>query len=94
MLTNSHSPAIQTSPSKFLPPDNAKERVSAFMRQLQDEIANGLEAVDGVAKFQEDSWERPEGGGGRSRVLRTGQYLNKLVSIFRKCGETIYHHQF
>ncbi|TWH50177.1 oxygen-dependent coproporphyrinogen oxidase [Dulcicalothrix desertica] len=79
MLTNSHSPAIQTSPSKFLPPDNAKERVSAFMRQLQDEIANGLEAVDGVAKFQEDSWERPEGGGGRSRVLRDG-------AIFEQAG--------
>ncbi|BDA68059.1 Coproporphyrinogen oxidase [Rivularia sp. IAM M-261] len=79
MLTNSHSPAIQTTPTKFLPPDNAKERVSAFMRQLQDEIANGLEAVDGVAKFQEDSWERPEGGGGRSRVLRDG-------AIFEQAG--------
>jgi coproporphyrinogen III oxidase len=79
MLTNSHSPAIQTAPSKFLPPDNAKERVSAFMRQLQDEIANGLEAIDGVAKFQEDSWERPEGGGGRSRVLREG-------AIFEQAG--------
>ncbi|MBW4603600.1 MAG: oxygen-dependent coproporphyrinogen oxidase [Calothrix sp. FI2-JRJ7] len=79
MLTNSHSPAIQTSPSKFLPPDNAKERVSAFMRQLQDEIANGLEAVDGVGKFQQDSWERPEGGGGRSRVLRDG-------AIFEQAG--------
>jgi coproporphyrinogen III oxidase len=79
MLTNSQSPAIQTSPSKFLPPDNAKERVSAFMRQLQDEIANGLEAADGVGKFQEDSWERPEGGGGRSRVLREG-------AIFEQAG--------
>ncbi|BAZ37257.1 Coproporphyrinogen oxidase [Calothrix sp. NIES-4101] len=80
MLINSQSPTVQEeTPSKFLPPANAKERVSAFMRQLQDEITQGLEVVDGVGKFQEDSWERPEGGGGRSRVLRDG-------AIFEQAG--------
>lgn len=42
------------------------------MQQLQDEICQGLARLDGVSNFREDSWERPEGGGGRSRVLRDG----------------------
>lgn len=54
-----------------LPPDS-RERVSQFLRQLQDEICQGLEVLDGQAKFQEDSWDRPEGGGGRSRVMKDG----------------------
>jgi coproporphyrinogen III oxidase len=36
-------------------------------KNLQDQIVAGLEAVDGQAKFKEDLWERPEGGGGRTR---------------------------
>ncbi|MCW6036452.1 oxygen-dependent coproporphyrinogen oxidase [Spirulina subsalsa FACHB-351] len=42
------------------------------MRGIQDEICQGLEALDGQNKFEEDSWEREEGGGGRSRVIREG----------------------
>lgn len=53
-------------------PTNSRERASQFLQQLQDEICQGLEALDGQAKFQEDSWERPEGGGGRSRVIKDG----------------------
>jgi coproporphyrinogen III oxidase len=37
---------------------------------LQDQIIAGLEAVDGHAKFQEDLWERLEGGGGRTRYRK------------------------
>lgn len=42
------------------------------MQQLQDKICQALEQLDGRGKFKEDSWEREEGGGGRSRVLREG----------------------
>lgn len=42
------------------------------MRQLQDQICQALEATDGSSTFMEDSWVRPEGGGGRSRVIREG----------------------
>lgn len=58
--------------SQSVPPTDSKERVSQFMKQLQDEICQALERLDGVGTFQEDSWERPEGGGGRSRVIREG----------------------
>ncbi|MGL5793063.1 MAG: coproporphyrinogen III oxidase, partial [Waterburya sp.] len=50
------------------PPADSKARVSQFMKQLQDEICAGLEKIDGGGKFKEESWEREEGGGGRSRV--------------------------
>ncbi|MDZ8240530.1 MAG: oxygen-dependent coproporphyrinogen oxidase [Nostoc sp. ChiQUE01a] len=62
----------QVTQSKSLPPVDAKIRVSQLMRQLQDEISQGLQQLDGGGTFQEDTWERPEGGGGRSRVIRDG----------------------
>ncbi|WP_199339468.1 oxygen-dependent coproporphyrinogen oxidase [Nostoc sp. FACHB-892] len=69
IMTASTSQATQ---SKSLPPADAKARVSQFMQQLQDNICQNLQQLDGVATFQEDTWERAEGGGGRSRVLRDG----------------------
>ena len=55
-----------------LPPTEARTRVSQLMQKIQDEICTGLQAVDGVSQFKEDSWNRSEGGGGRSRVLTQG----------------------
>jgi coproporphyrinogen III oxidase len=72
--------ALQTNAtdhSQPAPPDDSKARVSQFMKQLQDRICQGLETVDGVGKFQEDSWEREEGGGGRSRVMRDGNVFEQ-----------------
>jgi coproporphyrinogen III oxidase len=63
---------LQATQSKSLPPVDAKARVSQFMRQLQDEICQVLQQLDGVGIFQEDTWERVEGGGGRSRRMRDG----------------------
>lgn len=60
-----------------LPPESAKERVREFMKGLQDEICNGLEALDGEGNFIEDSWEREEGGGGRSRVMTDGNVFEQ-----------------
>ncbi|MFM7575698.1 MAG: coproporphyrinogen III oxidase, partial [Microcystaceae cyanobacterium] len=60
-----------------LPPTDAKTQVSKFMRGIQDEICAGLEKLDGVGRFREDSWQREEGGGGRSRVLQEGDFLEQ-----------------
>jgi coproporphyrinogen III oxidase len=46
--------------------------VRAYLLSLQDRICAAIEAEDGVERFREDVWERPEGGGGRSRVLSEG----------------------
>jgi coproporphyrinogen III oxidase len=63
---------IEPTTAGLNPPSDSKARVSQFMQTLQDEICQGLETLDGVAKFKEDSWVRPEGGGGRSRVMCDG----------------------
>ncbi|MBO1520078.1 oxygen-dependent coproporphyrinogen oxidase [Oceanisphaera pacifica] len=51
--------------------------VKAFLLQLQDTICAGLEQADGVGQFEEDSWDRAEGGGGRSRVMRNGSVIEQ-----------------
>lgn len=69
--------STQPTSSQSLPPDDAKERVSQWMKQLQDKICQALEQADGTGKFQQDEWEREEGGGGRSRVMREGNLLEQ-----------------
>jgi coproporphyrinogen III oxidase len=54
-----------------------KEQFYTYIQNLQDQIVKGLEVVDGQAKFKEDLWERPEGGGGRTRVIENGQVFEK-----------------
>lgn len=53
------------------------EPVKQYLLSLQDAICAGLEAEDGQATFTEESWERPGGGGGRSRVISGGAILEK-----------------
>src|SRR5690606_33646959 len=43
-----------------------------YLRGLQDRICSALEQADGGATVRSDRWERAEGGGGESRVLRAG----------------------
>ncbi len=54
-----------------------KNKFYQYILQLQDQIVAGLEAVEGKAKFREDIWERPEGGGGRTRVIENGDVIEK-----------------
>ncbi len=55
-----------------------RERAEELFRKLQDEITSTLEALDGSGKrFFQDSWERPGGGGGRSRILTEGDVFEK-----------------
>lgn len=51
-------------------------QVKEFLVKLQDDIVKGLEAVDGKI-FKRDQWDRPEGGGGISRVLEEGNVLER-----------------
>jgi coproporphyrinogen III oxidase len=64
--------AAESTTTLNTPPPDSKERVGSFLRSLQDSICQKLEAVDGSGTFKQDAWERPEGGGGRSRVLLNG----------------------
>lgn len=63
--------------NQALPPSDSRQRISQFLQNLQDQICQGLEELDGVGKFREDSWQREEGGGGRSRVIRDGDVFEQ-----------------
>lgn len=54
-----------------------KNKFYTYIQNLQDQIVAGLEAIDGQAKFKEDLWNRPEGGGGRTRVIENGAVFEK-----------------
>lgn len=54
-----------------------KQAVKNYLLTLQDNICEKLAAADGKQTFVEDSWLRPEGGGGRSRVLVNGAVIEK-----------------
>ncbi len=54
-----------------------KDKFFKYIHNLQDTITSKLEAIDGKATFQEDIWNRPEGGGGRTRVIENGNVFEK-----------------
>ncbi|MCE2613747.1 oxygen-dependent coproporphyrinogen oxidase [Flavobacteriaceae bacterium D16] len=54
-----------------------KEQFYTYIQDLQDRITDRLESIDGKAKFRQDLWERPEGGGGRTRVIENGAVFEK-----------------
>ena len=56
-------------------PDLAAVRV--YLLGLQDRICAAVEAEDGVARFAEDSWERPGGGGGDRGCWWTGRVFEQ-----------------
>jgi len=60
--------------------------VKAYLLDLQQRLCRALEKEDGQARFHEDAWERPEGGGGRTRVLSQG-------ALFEQAGVNFSHVQ-
>lgn len=66
--------------------DNAVSipKVESYLRGLQQSIVSKMEDVDGKAKFLRDSWQRPGGGGGESRVLSNG-------AVFEQAGVGFSH---
>jgi coproporphyrinogen III oxidase len=65
-----------------------KERAKNFFDELQDEICNALERLDGEGRFREDLWVRDEGGGGRTRVMEGGALFEKAgVNFSEVFGE-------
>ena len=58
--------------------------IKTYLLGLQARICAEIETEDGSARFAEDAWERPEGGGGRSRVLANG-------AVFEQAGVNFSH---
>lgn len=70
-----------------------KDKFYQYIQDLQNRITSKLESIDGKAKFKEDLWERPEGGGGRTRVIENGQVFEKggvnISAVHGKLPETM-----
>ncbi|KAK3141549.1 hypothetical protein QOZ80_4BG0335310 [Eleusine coracana subsp. coracana] len=57
---------------------SVRERFESMIRRVQGEVCAALEEADGSgARFVEDVWSRPGGGGGISRVLQDGRVFEK-----------------
>lgn len=59
--------------------DGVFSAMQEYVRSLQDDICATLESIDGDAAFTETNWQRPAGGGGRTRILQGG-------AVFEKAG--------
>uniref|UniRef100_A0A5B7BQH4 coproporphyrinogen oxidase n=1 Tax=Davidia involucrata TaxID=16924 RepID=A0A5B7BQH4_DAVIN len=57
--------------------NSVRARFEKMIREAQDSVCSAIEAADGGAKFKEDVWSRPGGGGGISRVLQDGAVWEK-----------------
>ena len=65
-----------------------KQEFIQHIRQLQDAICGALEFEDGKALFTEDRWQRPGGGGGKTRIIQDGNVFEKAgVNISEVHGE-------
>ncbi len=60
--------------------------VTDYLTSLQDRICSAVAEVDGAKTFEHDDWTRPEGGGGRTRVLSEG-------AVFEQAGVNYSHVQ-
>ena len=63
---------------------NDIDKVKEYLLTLQDSICSAIEILDGGSEFEEDSWERRGGGGGRTRVFSNGD-------IFEQAGVNFSH---
>src|SRR5574343_277973 len=59
-----------------MPTSPNPEAVKAYLLELQNRIVQALETVDGTP-FLRDAWERPEGGGGISRLVEEGNVIER-----------------
>jgi len=54
-----------------------REEIAKWLKNLQQHICSELEKADGAALFTIEEWQRPEGGGGISRVIQNGSVIEK-----------------
>jgi coproporphyrinogen III oxidase len=57
--------------------ENVRTSWINYIHDLQNRICSALETLDGKAVFHEDAWQRPEGGGGKTRVIANGGVFEK-----------------
>lgn len=70
-----------------------KNAIAQDYKKIQENIVNSLTTLDGGALFEEETWERNGGGGGRSKVLLDGALIEKggvnFSAVYGKLPDTI-----
>ena len=61
-----------------------KEAVRTYLKDIQERISTALRDRDNTVSYRQDCWERPEGGGGDTRVFTDG-------CVFEKGGVNFSH---
>ena len=64
------------------------EAVYQFLTSLHDNLCQQLSQLDGGAVFQDDHWQREEGGGGLTRILTDGEIFEKAGVAFSRVNGT------
>ena len=72
-----------STPTAAVSPTANAFAVKSYLNALHDRITAAAEEIDAV-KFRRDSWARPEGGGGESRILSEG-------TVFERAGVSFSH---
>jgi coproporphyrinogen III oxidase len=65
-------------------PKDAIAQIKSYLLQLQANLCESLDKLDQNGRFIEDSWTRPQGGGGLTRIFDGGQ-------VFAKAGINFSH---
>jgi coproporphyrinogen III oxidase len=65
-------------------PEDAISLVKSYLLQLQNNLCQSLAVLDGLGQFIEESWTRPLGGGGLTRILSEGK-------VFARAGVNFSH---
>jgi coproporphyrinogen III oxidase len=58
------------------------DEMRAFAQALQEQICAAVAQADGTGRFKSDTWERPGGGGGLTRILQDG-------ALFERAGVSV-----
>ena len=73
-----------------------KDLFYTYIVNLQNRITKSLEDIDGVGKFNEDLWQRSEGGGGKTRIIENGNIFEKggvnISAVHGVLPETMQQH--
>ena len=65
-------------------------KVESYLRSLQERLCTAFEAFESEARFGEDNWTRPSGGGGCTRVLKNGAVFEQAgVGYSNVSGDTL-----
>ncbi len=65
------------------------ESVVEFLKSLQDDICQQLEAVESDGNFKEDAWQHDNGGGGRTRVMNGEVFEQAGVNFSHVKGDSL-----